>query len=105
MSKGNVIQVMGPVVDIQFESGSLPEIYNAIIIQHKAKSKGEKDLKLVVEVATHLGDSIVRCVAMASTDGLVRGMEAEDTGSPIKVPVGEVTLGRIFNVLGEIGEI
>ncbi|MGD9677946.1 MAG: F0F1 ATP synthase subunit beta [Vulcanibacillus sp.] len=101
MSKGNVIQVMGPVVDIQFESGSLPEIYNAIIIQHKAKSKGEKDLKLVVEVATHLGDSIVRCVAMASTDGLVRGMEAEDTGSPIKVPVGEVTLGRIFNVLGE----
>ncbi len=109
MSKGNVVQVMGPVVDIQFESGSLPEIYNAIIIQQKAQSESEKGINLVVEAATHLGDNIVRCVAMASTDGLVRGMVAEDTGKPIQVPVGEVTLGRVFNVLGqpidEVGEV
>ncbi len=93
MNKGKVIQVMGPVVDIQFESGSLPFIYNAVII--------EKETKLVVEVASHLGDNTVRCIAMASTEGLVRGMLAEDTGKPIQVPVGEVTLGRMFNVLGQ----
>ncbi|OEF99829.1 F0F1 ATP synthase subunit beta [Vulcanibacillus modesticaldus] len=101
MNKGRVVQVMGPVVDIQFESGSLPEIYNAITIKHKAQSAGERDIDLIVEAATHLGDNIVRCIAMASTDGLVRGMEAEDTGKPISVPVGEATLGRVFNVLGE----
>jgi len=101
MNKGRVIQIMGPVVDIQFERGSLPEIYNAITINHQAKSSGERDIELVVEASLHLGDNIVRCVAMASTDGLVRGMEAIDTGKPITVPVGRGTLGRMFNVLGQ----
>ncbi|NGQ95562.1 F0F1 ATP synthase subunit beta [Brevibacillus sp. SYP-B805] len=101
MAKGRVVQVMGPVVDIEFERGYLPAIYNAIKIQHKAQNAGERDIDLTVEVAVHLGDNLVRTVAMASTDGLVRGMEAVDTGSPISVPVGPVTLGRVFNVLGE----
>ncbi len=101
MNKGRVLQVMGPVVDIQFERGHLPEIYNAIRIEHRAQSENERDINLTVEVALHLGDNVVRCIAMASTDGLVRGMEAVDTGKPISVPVGEATLGRVFNVLGE----
>jgi F-type H+-transporting ATPase subunit beta len=101
MAKGRVVQVMGPVVDIEFERGYLPAIYNAIKIQHKAQNAGERDIDLTVEVAVHLGDNLVRTVAMASTDGLVRGMEAVDTGGPISVPVGPVTLGRVFNVLGE----
>ncbi|CAJ1000935.1 MULTISPECIES: F0F1 ATP synthase subunit beta [Bacillales] len=101
MAKGRVVQVMGPVVDIEFERGHLPAIYNAIKIQHKAQNAGERDIDLTVEVAVHLGDNRVRTVAMASTDGLVRGMEAIDTGAPISVPVGQVTLGRVFNVLGE----
>ena len=101
MSTGRVVQVMGPVVDIQFERGHLPEIYNAITIDHKAQSSGEVDINFVVEAALHLGDNIVRCVAMSSTDGLVRGMKAVDTGKPISVPVGKPTLGRIFNVLGQ----
>jgi len=101
MNKGRVVQVMGPVVDIQFERGSLPELNNAITVQHKAQSSGERDLDLVLEVSLHLGDNIVRCVAMSSTDGLVRGTEAVDTGKAISVPVGRATLGRVFNVLGE----
>jgi F-type H+-transporting ATPase subunit beta len=101
MAKGRVVQVMGPVVDIEFERGYLPAIYNAIKIKHKAQNAGERDIDLTVEVAVHLGDNVVRTVAMASTDGLVRGMEAEDTGAPISVPVGPPTLGRVFNVLGE----
>jgi F-type H+-transporting ATPase subunit beta len=101
MAKGRVVQVMGPVVDIEFDRGHLPAIYNAIKIQHKAQSAGERDIDLTVEVATHLGDNLVRTVAMSTTDGLVRGMEAVDTGAPISVPVGAVTLGRVFNVLGE----
>lgn len=101
MNKGHIVQVTGPVVDVQFDSGSLPEIYNAITIQRPTLSKDEEAKVLVVEVATHLGDNKVRCVAMASTDGLVRGIEAVDTGKPISVPVGEATLGRVFNVLGE----
>ncbi len=101
MAKGRVVQVMGPVVDIEFERGHLPAIYNAIKIQYKAQNSGERDIDLTLEAAVHLGDNIVRTVAMASTDGLVRGMEAVDTGAPISVPVGEVTLGRVFNVLGE----
>ncbi len=109
MNKGVVIQVMGPVVDIQFASGSLPEINNAINIAVKAQNEKGKDRNLVVEVATHLGDNTVRTVAMATTDGLVRGMEAIDTGKSIQVPVGQVTLGRVFNVLGqpidEAGEV
>ncbi len=101
MAKGRVVQVMGPVVDIEFERGHLPAIYNAIKIQHKAQTPGERDIDLTVEVAVHLGDNMVRTVAMSSTDGLVRGMEAVDTGAAISVPVGSVTLGRVFNVLGE----
>ncbi|QZT34166.1 F0F1 ATP synthase subunit beta [Caldalkalibacillus thermarum TA2.A1] len=95
MNKGRIIQVMGPVVDIQFESGQLPDIYNAITIERPQGGT------LTVEAAVHLGDNVVRCVAMASTDGLVRGLEAVDTGAPISVPVGKATLGRVFNVLGE----
>ncbi|WP_028988356.1 F0F1 ATP synthase subunit beta [Thermicanus aegyptius] len=101
MSTGRVLQVMGPVVDVLFEDGKLPEIYNAITINHKAAKKGEVDIHLTLEVSNHLGDNVVRCIAMASTDGLVRGMEAVDTGSPISVPVGPKALGRMFNVLGE----
>ncbi len=91
---GKVIQVMGAVIDIRFEDGHLPALLNAIEVEN-----GDK--KLVVEVAQHLGDDVVRCIAMASTDGLVRGAKAVDTGNTITVPVGQETLGRIFNVLGE----
>jgi len=101
MSKGRVVQVLGPVVDIEFERGQLPEILNAIKIQQKAQSANEQDINLTVETAVHLGDNMVRCVAMSSTDGLVRGVEAVDTGAPISVPVGPATLGRVFNVLGD----
>jgi len=101
MSKGRVVQVTGPVVDIAFDKGHLPEILNAVRIEKKAQAAGEVDINLTVEVATHLGDNMVRCVAMSSTDGLVRGTEAVDTGRPITVPVGPATLGRVFNVLGE----
>lgn len=93
---GTVVQVLGPVVDIRFPAGQLPEIYNAI----KIADEGRK-LNVTCEVAQHLGDDMVRTVALASTDGLVRGMSAEDTGGPITVPVGDVTLGRVFNLLGE----
>ena len=98
MSKGKVVQVIGPVVDIEFPAGELPEILNAIKITGKA---ADREVNLTVEVMQHLGDSITRCIAMSSTDGLMRGMEADDTGAPIMVPVGEATLGRVFNVLGE----
>ncbi|MBB3110576.1 F-type H+-transporting ATPase subunit beta [Paenibacillus phyllosphaerae] len=101
MSNGRVVQVTGPVVDIAFDNGHLPDILNAIRIEKKAQSANERDIQLTVEVATHLGDNTVRCVAMSSTDGLVRGTEAVDTGKPITVPVGPSTLGRVFNVLGE----
>ncbi|WDU84597.1 F0F1 ATP synthase subunit beta [Caloramator sp. Dgby_cultured_2] len=94
MNKGKIVQIIGPVIDIRFQAGKLPDIYNAIHIP-----TGDKIL--VAEVMQHLGDEIVRTVAMDSTDGLVRGMEAIDTGAPIKVPVGEETLGRLFNVLGQ----
>jgi len=92
---GKITQIIGAVLDIRFTEGNLPEIYDAIKIRRK---DGEI---LVVEVAQHLGDDTVRCIAMGPTDGLVRGMEAESTGAPITVPVGEATLGRMFNVLGE----
>ena len=98
MAKGKVVQVIGPVVDIEFPAGELPEILNAIKITGKA---ADREVNLTVEVMQHLGDSITRCIAMSSTDGLMRGMEADDTGAPIMVPVGEATLGRVFNVLGE----
>ena len=96
---GKVIQVIGPVVDVRFASEEdLPAIYNAI---HITGGTGDQAIDLVAEVMQHLGDDVVRCVAMSSTDGLVRGMKAENTGGPIKVPVGEGVLGRIFNVLGQ----
>lgn len=101
MNKGYVTQVMGPVVDVKFERGQLPEIYNALTINYKAKSSDEADIHLTLEVALHLGDDTVRTIAMDSTDGLVRNMEVIDTGAPISVPVGDATLGRVFNVLGE----
>ena len=91
---GKVLQVIGPVLDIQFEDGQLPELLNAIEIDNHGE-------KLVVEVAQHTGDNVVRCIAMNSTDGLVRGTEAVDTGESIKVPVGDQCLGRVFNLLGE----
>nr|WP_315409905.1 F0F1 ATP synthase subunit beta [uncultured Selenomonas sp.] len=97
MAKGKVVQVIGPVVDIEFSAGELPAILNAITIRGKVE---DIDIDLVVEVMQHLGDSVTRCIAMSSTDGLMRGMEAEDTGAPIKVPVGDACLGRVFNVLG-----
>ncbi len=92
---GKITQIIGAVLDIKFSEGHLPEINEAINVRH-----GDGSL-LVVEVAQHLGDDTVRCIAMGSTDGLVRGMDAEATGAPITVPVGENTLGRIFNVLGQ----
>lgn len=101
MNKGRVVQVMGPVVDIEFERGQLPEILNAVRIQAAADSAGGREIDLTVEVALHQGDNIARCIAMSSTDGLVRGMEAVDLGRPISVPVGDAVLGRVMNVLGE----
>ena len=92
---GKITQIIGAVLDIKFADGNLPEINDAIRITRKDGST------LVVEVAQHLGDDTVRCISMGPTDGLVRGMEAIATGAPITVPVGEKTLGRIFNVLGE----
>ena len=91
---GKVIQVIGPVLDIQFKDGELPDLLNAIEIDNHGQ-------KLVVEVAQLTGDNVARCIAMSSTDGLVRGTEAVDTGESIKVPVGDQCLGRVFNLLGE----
>ncbi|OLS41199.1 F0F1 ATP synthase subunit beta [Bacillus sp. MRMR6] len=101
MNKGRVLQIMGPVVDIKFENGQLPAIYNALKVDFKAQNQSEVDINLTLEVALHLGDDTVRTIAMSTTDGLVRGLEVVDTGLPISVPVGEPTLGRVFNVLGE----
>ena len=91
---GTIVQVVGPVLDIKFADGHLPNLNNAIHIEHNGKT-------MTAEVAQHIGDNVVRCIAMSSTDGLVRGTEAIDTDGPIKVPVGKETLGRIFNLLGE----
>ncbi len=96
MNVGKVVQVIGPTVDLAFEPDKLPQLLNAIIIEDK-----ERGIRLTVEAALHVGDNVVRCIAMSSTDGLVRGMQATDTGAPITVPVGEGGLGRIFNLLGE----
>ncbi len=93
---GKIVQVIGPTVDCTFDSDKLPNILNALTIED-----AEKDIHLVVEVANHIGDNIVRCVALASTDGLVRGTPVVDTGAPISVPVGEKSLGRLFNLLGD----
>ena len=93
-NKGTVTQIMGPVLDIRFPEGALPALLNAIEIPHGKES-------VVAEVAQHIGDNVVRCIAMSSTDGLQRGIEAVDTGAPISVPVGENCLGRVFNLLGQ----
>src|SRR5690606_8900936 len=95
---GRVVQVMGPVVDVQFPPGQLPDLNNAIRIDFESD---DIKIHLTLEAAQHLGNDTVRCIAMASTDGLVRGMQAVDTGAPISVPVGRKVLGRVMNVLGE----
>src|SRR3990167_248637 len=93
---GVVTQVIGPSVDIRFDADKLPELLSAIVLTDEAKKS-----RLTLEVAQHVGNNTVRCVALDSTDGLARGMRALDTGTPITVPVGKQTLGRIFNLLGE----
>ncbi len=99
MKMGKITQVLGAVIDVEFSDGHLPPIYNAIKVTNNAID--EREWNLVVEVAQHLGENTVRCIAMDSTEGLVRGMDAMDTGAGISVPVGEKTLGRILNVVGE----
>ena len=104
MKKGEVVQIIGPVVDVRFPQGNLSPIRNAIKIEDK-----RRNISIVAEVAQHIGNDTARCVALAPTDGLVRGMEVTDTGGPISVPVGPEVLGRIFNLLGEpldtLGEV
>ena len=97
---GTVVQVIGPVLDVEFEPDRLPDLYDALIVEKEA-TEGTAAVKVVVEVQQHIGRNQVRAVAMSSSDGVVRGMEAVDTGSPITVPVGDAALGRILNVLGE----
>src|SRR5262245_57369745 len=96
MAKGIVKQIIGPTIDIEFPADELPKILNAIHIKDE-----EKGIDLIAEVSMQLGDSLVRCLALSSTTGLVRGVEAVDLKAPIKVPVGPNTLGRLFNVLGD----
>ena len=97
---GRVVQIIGPVLDVEFPDGKLPAIYNAVIVKEEAGKTGVA-IDVIAEVAQHLGENRVRCISMKPTDGMVRGMKAVDTGSPISVPVGEQTLGRIMNVIGE----
>src|SRR4051812_31076220 len=96
MTIGKIKQVIGPTVDVEFPSDALPNILNAVTIDDTAHGTF-----ITTEVAQHLGNNMVRCISMQSTDGLVRGMDAVDTGAPISVPVGEQTLGHIFNLLGQ----
>src|SRR5204862_5347131 len=99
MNTGNIVQVIGPVVDVEFGSGTqLPKIYNALEIEYEVNGN---PTKLTLEVQQHLGDGWVRSIAMSGTEGLKRGMKVKATGDSITVPVGEVTLGRIFNVTGD----
>ncbi|MGH7309875.1 MAG: F0F1 ATP synthase subunit beta [Candidatus Rokuibacteriota bacterium] len=102
MNRGKIVQVIGPVVDVEFEPGQLPAIYNALEVEGvENKDVFSYSRRLVLEVAQHLGESTVRTVAMASTDGLTRGRGVKDTGEPITIPVGKETLGRIINIIGE----
>src|SRR3954463_15374673 len=96
---GKVTQVIGPVVDVEFPPGSLPEIYTALTLSNPSISTEAENL--TIEVAQHLGENTARCIAMDSTDGLVRGQPVKSTGAPIMVPVGKETLGRILNVIGD----
>ena len=99
MNKGNIVQVIGPVVDVEFPDGKgLPRIYNALEIEYEVHGQ---PTKLTLEVQQHLGENWVRSIAMSSTEGLKRGMSVTDTGGPITVPVGEAVLGRLFNVTGD----
>ena len=98
MNKGKITQVIGAVVDVQFAEGCVPPILQALQIDFQSQGKATK---LILEVQQHLGEGVVRAVAMSSTEGLVRGAEVVDTGAPISVPVGAGVLGRIFNVIGE----
>src|SRR5580765_7659390 len=97
---GKIVQIIGPVLDVEFEAGHLPEIYNALRIQADAEA-GREAIDVIAEVEQHLGENRVRAVAMKRTDGMQRGMSAVDLGEPISVPVGPATLGRVMNVLGE----
>ena len=97
---GRVVQVIGPVIDVEFAVGKLPAIYNAVVVKDEGKETGVP-IDVIVEVAQHLGENRVRCISMKPTDGMVRGMKAVDTDAPITVPVGDQTLGRILNVVGE----
>ncbi len=101
MNIGKVIQVMGPVIDVEFPSGKLPAIYNALQIKLPSGGNGSEAERLVSEVASHLGDNAVRAISMGPTDGLTRGTPVEDTGAPITVPVGKACLGRLVDVLGQ----
>ena len=94
MNKGKIHQIIGPVIDIKFNEDEMPELLNAVNIEFQGRT-------IVTEVAQHKGDDVARCIALSSTDGLRRGMEAVDTGAPIQVPVGKEVLGRMFNVIGE----
>src|SRR6266850_6718405 len=98
MNKGKIVQVIGPVVDVEF-SDALPAIYNALTVEFKVQ---DLTVKLTLEVQQHLGDKWVRTVAMSSTEGLKRGLEVLDSGGPISMPVGEGVMGRVFNVTGEV---
>ena len=102
MNEGRVTQVIGPVIDVEFDAGNLPELRNALVVKKDPSllAEGEKD-EVVVEVALHLGESTVRTVSMEPTEGLIRGLTAVDTGAPITMPVGKASLGRILNVIGE----
>src|SRR5450759_1760654 len=99
-NEGRVVQIIGPVVDVEFPTGKLPTILNAVHITHEEGLSTEK-IDIITEVAQHLGENRVRCISMKPADGLVRGMKAVDLGAPISIPVGPETLGRILNVIGE----
>ena len=99
--KGKIQQIIGPVVDVAFEGGNIPAVYNALVVTVKGGGENGADKKVILETEFHMGGNVVRTVAMDTTDGLSRGLEVTDTGAPITIPVGEVTLGRMFNVLGE----
>lgn len=103
VSTGRIVQIVGAVVDVEFPPDALPEINHALTteLDLRAQSEGEEKITMVLEVAQHLGDNIVRTIAMKPTDGLVRGATVVDTGAPISVPVGDVTKGHVFNVVGD----
>lgn len=102
MGVGKIVQVIGPVIDARFEPGELPAIYNAVRVTNKGfEADTSRDINIIAEVAQHLGEDTVRCISMAPTDGLIRGLPVEDTGKPIATPVGRGALGRILNVIGE----